>query len=91
MMLKAFCKHYITESFKEEFYPYLSDLHFVCMHVQHILSYHITFLEFGSLSFLEIAYNDSLQQCLTSKRRKTHEKNFRGPNLGQTSPNRARN
>ena len=34
------------------------------------------FLEFGSLVFLEIAYNDSSQQCLTSSRSKTHEKNF---------------
>ena len=34
------------------------------------------FLEFGSLAFLEIAYNNSLQQCLTPSRGKTHEKNF---------------
>ena len=32
------------------------------------------FLEFGSLVFLEISYNDSLQQCLTSSNGKTHEK-----------------
>ena len=33
-------------------------------------------MEFGSLVFLEIAYNDILQQCLTSSRGKTHEKFF---------------
>ena len=31
------------------------------------------FLEFGSLVFLEITYNDSLKQCLTSNRGKAHE------------------
>ena len=36
------------------------------------------FLEFGLLVFLEIAYNDSLQQCLTSSRGKPHEKNVGG-------------
>ena len=46
------------------------------------------FFEFGLLVFLEIAYNDSLQQCITSSRNKTHEKKFGGPNLGQTSQNR---
>ena len=40
------------------------------------------FLEFESLVFLEIKYDDSLQQCLTSSRGKTHEKYFWGPNLG---------
>ena len=34
------------------------------------------FLKFGSLVFLEIAYNDSLQQCLISSRGKTHKKKF---------------
>ena len=34
------------------------------------------FLKFGSIVFLEIAYNDSLQQCIISSRGKTHEKNF---------------
>ena len=33
--------------------------------------------------FLYYAYNDSLQQCLTSSRGKILEKNFWGPNLGQ--------
>ena len=37
------------------------------------------FLEFGSLIFLEIACNDSLQQCLTSSRDKTQ---IWGANLG---------
>ena len=41
------------------------------------------FLKFGSLVFLEIACNDSLQQCLTSSRGITYEKKFWGPNLGQ--------
>ena len=35
------------------------------------------FLEFGSLVFLEIAYNDSLQQCLTTSRGKTRKKKLR--------------
>ena len=43
------------------------------------------FLEFGSLIFLEISYNNGLQQFLTSSRGKTHEKHFWGPNLGQMS------
>ena len=34
------------------------------------------FVKFGSLVFLEIAYNDSLQQCIRSSRGKTHEKGF---------------
>ena len=32
------------------------------------------FLKFSSLVFLEISYNDSLQQCLTPSGGKTHEK-----------------
>ena len=48
-------------------------------------------LEFGSYVFLEIAYNDSLRQCLKSKRGKTHKKTFWGPNLGQSGQNQARN
>ena len=45
-------------------------------------------LKFGSLVFLDVAYNDSLQQCLTSSRGKIHEKNFwpkflpKGPKSG---------
>ena len=34
------------------------------------------FLKFGSLVLLEIAYNDSLQQYLTSSGGRTHEKNL---------------
>ena len=34
------------------------------------------FLKFGSLVFLEITYNDSLQQFLTSSRGKIHTKNL---------------
>ena len=35
-----------------------------------------SFLEFGSYFFLEIAYNNRLQQCLTSSRGKTHKTIF---------------
>ena len=48
------------------------------------------FLKFGSLVFLEIAYNDNLQQCLTSSRGKV-EKNFVGSNLCQRCQNQAGN
>ena len=48
------------------------------------------FLEFVTYLFLEIAHNDSLRQCLTFSRDKTHEKNLGGPNMGQTGQNRAR-
>ena len=42
------------------------------------------FCKFGPLVFLQITYNYSLQQCLTSNTDKiiTHKKNW-GPNLGQ--------
>ena len=49
------------------------------------------FLKFGLSVSLEIAYNDSLQQCLTYNRSKTHEKKFWGPNLGQRERNQSRN
>ena len=48
------------------------------------------FIKFGSLVFLEIAYNDSLEQCLTTSRDKTCQKNW-GPNLGQIGQNWAQN
>ena len=38
-------------------------------------------LDFGSLVFLEIAYNDNLQQCLAFSKGKTHEK-ILGPKFG---------
>ena len=44
------------------------------------------FLKFGSLDFLEIACNNSLQQCLISGRGTTHEKIFLGPTFGQIGP-----
>ena len=44
------------------------------------------FLKFCSLVFFQIAYNDSLQQCITSSRDKSHGKNILGPNLGQNEP-----
>ena len=34
------------------------------------------FLKFGSLIFLYIAQDDGLEQCLTTSRNKTHEKNW---------------
>ena len=34
------------------------------------------FLKCGPLVFLKIAYNDSLQECITSSRGKTHKKNL---------------
>ena len=43
----------------------------------------LPFSHFWLLVFLEIAYIDSLQQCITSGRGKTHKKTFLGPNLGQ--------
>ena len=43
---------------------------------------------FGLQNFLEIEYDDTLQQCLTSSIGKTHKKRFLGPNLGQTDQNR---
>ena len=49
------------------------------------------FLTFGLKFFFEIAYNDSLQQRLTSSRNKIHDKELLGPHLGQTSQNRHRN
>ena len=43
-------------------------------------------LQFGLLVYLEIAYNDSLQQCIASSRGKTHEKKNLERNLGQNRP-----
>ena len=45
------------------------------------------FLKFGSLVFLEIVCNDSLQSFPTSSRDKIHEKSFWGQNLGERSQN----
>ena len=47
------------------------------------------FSNFVHQFFLEIAYNDSLQQCLTSSVGKTHKKKFGRSNLG--SQNQAEN
>ena len=41
----------------------------------------VNFLEFGSLDFLEVAYNDSLQQYLTSCKITTHKKIFFGAQI----------
>ena len=43
------------------------------------------FLKFGSLGFLEIAYNDNLQQFRTCKRGKIYDKKF-GPKFGPKGP-----
>ena len=48
-----------------------------------IVGFFCHFLKFGSLVFLEIAYNDSVKQCVTSSRGKIHKKVFGGPNLCQ--------
>ena len=40
------------------------------------------FSQIWFISFLEVAYNDSLQQCLTCSRDKIHKKKNLGPNLG---------
>ena len=44
-------------------------------------------LKFGSLVFFEIAYNDSLKECLTFSRGKIHENSFLGLNFGQIGQN----
>ena len=49
------------------------------------------FLKFATLVFLEIAYNDSLQQCLTSSGGKAFKERFWDPSLGQASQNCTRN
>ena len=43
----------------------------------------LTFLQLASLVFFEIAYDDSLQQCLTFSRGKIHKKKFWDPNMAQ--------
>ena len=48
------------------------------------------FLEFQSYVFLEMEYDDSLPQCLTSSREKSHEKNW-DPNLDQSGQNWSQN
>ena len=49
------------------------------------------FLPIGLLVFLENAYSDSLQHCLTSSRSKINEKKIQGSNVGQKGQNRVRN
>ena len=49
------------------------------------------FLKFGSLVFLAFAYSDTLQQCLTSTRDKTHEKFFWDQIWVKTGQNQAQN
>ena len=45
------------------------------------------FLTFGSLVFLEIAYNDSMEQFLETNRGKIYEQKLGSPNLDQTGQN----
>ena len=47
------------------------------------------FLKFDSLVYLEVAYNDSLQQFLTSSRDKTRKIFFLDTNLGQRGQDQA--
>ena len=49
------------------------------------------FFKFGSLVFLEIAYNDSLQQFITSSNGKTLEKIFRDQIWAIMGQNHAQN
>ena len=49
------------------------------------------FLRFGSLVFIEIAYNDSLHQCITSSRVKAHEKNLGDQVCAKTGQNQVQN
>ena len=49
------------------------------------------FLDFGSLVFLEIAYNDSMEQFLETNRGKIYEQKLGSPNLDQTGQNHAQN
>ena len=48
------------------------------------------FLKFGSLVFLEIAYNESLQQCLTCSRGKIPDKKFGDLIFGKMGQNQAK-
>ena len=48
----------------------------------------LPFVKFSSLVFLEIIYNDSLQQCITSSWGKTHEKNWGGGGGANLDQNR---
>ena len=43
----------------------------------------LSFSQVWFLGFLEIAYNDSVQQCVTSSKGKIREKVFWGPDLCQ--------
>ena len=49
------------------------------------------FLKFGLLVFLEIAYKDILQQCITFSRGKTHEKKFGDQIWTRVGQNQAQN
>ena len=51
----------------------------------------LSFSKVWFIVFLEIRYNDSLQQCLTFSRGKIHEKHFWGPNLDRRGQNQAQN
>ena len=49
------------------------------------------FLKFGLLVFLEIAYNDNMQQYITSSRSKTYKKYFWDQTWAKTGENQAQN
>ena len=49
------------------------------------------FLKFGSLVFLEIEYNNSLQQCITPSRGDTHKKNLAVQIWAKTGQNQTQN
>ena len=51
------------------------------------LGFFYHFLKVGTLVFLEIAYSDSLQQCLTFSRGKIYEEKFWGSNLVERDQN----
>ena len=51
----------------------------------------VLFWKFGLLVFLKIVQDDSLEQCLTTSRGKTLQKNFVDLNLGQTGQNQVQN
>ena len=51
----------------------------------------LLFSQVWFIVFLEIAYNNTVQQFLTSIRGKIYEKKFGGPNLGQRDQNWAQN
>ena len=52
---------------------------------------YLSFFMFDTLVFIEIAYNDSLQQCITSVRKKLSQKSFGEKIWVKTGQNQAQN